>query len=53
MRIKQTIEKVPGGLMVIPLMLGALINTVDQLHIPVIMNALKSLGVAATARWKL
>lgn len=45
MRIKQSIEKVPGGMMVIPLMLGALINTIDQLHIPVVMEMLKSLGV--------
>ena len=28
MRIKQKIEKVPGGMMVIPLLLGALVNTV-------------------------
>ncbi|MFB7640195.1 2-keto-3-deoxygluconate permease [Peribacillus butanolivorans] len=45
MRIKQRIEKVPGGLMVIPLMLGALFNTIDQLHIPLVMEFLKSLGV--------
>ncbi|MDN6631008.1 MAG: 2-keto-3-deoxygluconate permease, partial [Staphylococcus equorum] len=30
MRIKDTIEKVPGGLMVVPLLLGAAINTIDQ-----------------------
>ncbi|MDM5340263.1 2-keto-3-deoxygluconate permease [Fictibacillus enclensis] len=48
MNIKQSIEKVPGGLMVIPLLAGALINTIDQLHIPFIMNFLKDIGVAAT-----
>lgn len=35
MRLKQSIEKVPGGMMVVPLLLGALINTVapDMLRI--------------------
>ncbi|MCM3760541.1 2-keto-3-deoxygluconate permease [Alkalihalobacillus oceani] len=49
MRIKQSIEKVPGGLMVVPLMLGALINTIDQMHIPFIMNILQALGAAPNA----
>ncbi|MDF2040265.1 2-keto-3-deoxygluconate permease [Cytobacillus oceanisediminis] len=48
MQIKQTIDKVPGGLMVVPLLLGALLNTIDQLHLPFIMDLLKGLGVAPT-----
>jgi len=47
MKIKQNIDKVPGGLMVVPLFAGALLNTIDQLHIPFIMKFLKMLGVAA------
>ncbi len=48
MRIKDSIEKVPGGMMVVPLLLGATLNTLDQLHIPFIMNILKALGTAPT-----
>lgn len=46
MQIKKSIEKVPGGLMVVPLFFAALLNTIDQMHIPFIMSFLKSLGVA-------
>lgn len=46
MNIKQSIDKVPGGLMVVPLLAGALINTIDQLHLSFIMDLLKNLGVA-------
>lgn len=49
MNIKDTIEKVPGGMMVIPLLLGATLNTIDQLHIPFIMNILKALGTSPTS----
>ncbi len=44
MRIKETIEKVPGGLMVVPLMLGARLNTIDQAHLAPIEAVLKALG---------
>lgn len=46
MQIKKSIEKVPGGLMVVPLFTAALLNTIDQMHIPFIMSFLKSLGVS-------
>jgi len=48
LNIKDTVEKVPGGMMVVPLLLGATLNTIDQMHIPVVMNFLKMLGTAPT-----
>ncbi|MEJ7509214.1 2-keto-3-deoxygluconate permease, partial [Staphylococcus simulans] len=48
MIIKDTIEKIPGGLMFVPLLLGATINTIDQLHLSFIMNILKQLGAPKT-----
>ncbi len=47
MQIMKTIQKVPGGMMVVPLMLGALLNSIDQMHIQFIMDILKWLGVPA------
>jgi 2-keto-3-deoxygluconate permease len=49
MQIMKSVEKVPGGLMVVPLLLGALLNTIDQMHVPFIMEFLKGLGAAPTA----
>ncbi|MBP1971244.1 2-keto-3-deoxygluconate permease [Virgibacillus natechei] len=48
MRIKESVEKVPGGLMVIPLLLGTTLNTIDQMHIPFVMDILKALGAPET-----
>ncbi|MDY0394097.1 2-keto-3-deoxygluconate permease [Virgibacillus halophilus] len=48
MKIMDNVEKVPGGLMVVPLLLGATLNTIDQLHIPAVMDVLKFLGTAKT-----
>ncbi|WP_252312429.1 2-keto-3-deoxygluconate permease [Sinobaca sp. H24] len=48
MRIKKTVEKVPGGLMVVPLMLGAFLNTIDQLQLGFIVQFLQFIGAPET-----
>jgi len=42
--ILSVMRKIPGGLMVIPLLLGALLNTVDKAHLAPVEAALKFLG---------
>ena len=46
MKIKATLERIPGGLMLVPLLLGACCNTMDQAHLPFIESALKVLGAS-------
>lgn len=48
MQIMKNVQKVPGGLMVVPLLLGAALNTLDQLHLPVITDFLRWLGAGQT-----
>jgi len=50
MKIKATIEKVPGGLMVVPLLLAALLNTVDQMHLEPVQVVLEALGAKPVAK---
>ena len=46
--IKDMIEKVPGGMMVVPLLLGTVMNTIDQMHLPFIQTFLAGLGAPKT-----
>jgi 2-keto-3-deoxygluconate permease len=46
MKLKAAIERIPGGLMLVPLLLGASLNTIDQAHLPWIESALQGLGAA-------
>jgi 2-keto-3-deoxygluconate permease len=47
MKLKASLERIPGGLMLGPLLLGAALNTVDQAHLGPIESLLKILGAAA------
>jgi 2-keto-3-deoxygluconate permease len=49
MKIKAAIERIPGGLMLVPLLLGATLNTLDQAHLAPVEAALKALGATPLA----
>ncbi len=46
MKLKAAIERIPGGLMLVPLLLGAALNTLDQAHLPWLESALRAMGAA-------
>lgn len=46
MKLKATVERIPGGLMLVPLLLGAALNTLDQSHLGWIESALKAMGAS-------
>ena len=46
MKLKAAIERIPGGLMLVPLLLGASLNTLDQAHVGWIESGLSALGAA-------
>jgi len=48
MKLLATVQKVPGGLMVVPLIFGAALNTIDQLHLSWITAILRWLGAGQT-----
>src|SRR4051812_41008420 len=46
MKLKATIERIPGGLMLVPLLLGACVNTIDQTHLQWLESGLRTLGAS-------
>ncbi|MEO6003892.1 MAG: 2-keto-3-deoxygluconate permease [Opitutus sp.] len=46
MKLKAAVEQIPGGLMLVPLLLGAALNTLDQAQLPWIEGTLKAMGAS-------
>ncbi|QDT37709.1 2-keto-3-deoxygluconate permease [Stratiformator vulcanicus] len=47
MSLREILAKIPGGLMIVPLMVGALLNTVDEMHLGPVEAALKFINAPA------
>ncbi len=50
MSFTKTLNKIPGSLMIIPLLLGALLNTIDQQYLPPVQQLLHFIGAPAEVR---
>lgn len=48
MKLKAALERIPGGLMLVPLLLGAALNTLDQARLSWLETPLKALGASPT-----